>query len=405
MQVSRPICAQQPASACIALAWGFADSDGDQALSVAELAAIRTELEGWALRHREQLTQPELASLALGLLLVNSLGLERLHAPLRQRRRRPAQPRRAPGRPAAGSAAAAGDPARSGGGRPPRDRRAGSASRRRCSTGWRLSPPRAPRPPHGRASFAIDKSLAVACLVAAKRPRTPWPRRYKVEQGVIPMLDRFVVGSLGLALAAALTTQVQAKTLVFCSEGSPEGFTPRSTPPAPPSMPARADLQPAGRVRARHDQARAGAGRELGDLGRRPGVHLPSPPGGQVPDHRELHPDARLQRRRRGLQLRASARSRIIPITRSRAAPTNISTAWTCRTFCRRSRRSTTMTVSFVLKQPEAPFLANLGDGLRLDLLGRVRAGDAGRRHARAASTSIRSAPARSSWSPIRRTR
>jgi dipeptide transport system substrate-binding protein len=40
------------------------------------------------------------------------------------------------------------------------------------------------------------------------------------------MLDRFVVGSLGLALAAALTTQVQAKTLVFCSEGSPEGFTP-----------------------------------------------------------------------------------------------------------------------------------------------------------------------------------
>ena len=41
------------------------------------------------------------------------------------------------------------------------------------------------------------------------------------------MLDRFVVGSLGLALAAALTTQVEAKTLVFCSEGSPEGFNPQ----------------------------------------------------------------------------------------------------------------------------------------------------------------------------------
>ncbi len=40
------------------------------------------------------------------------------------------------------------------------------------------------------------------------------------------MLDRFVVGSLGLALAAALTTQVHAKTLVYCSEGSPEGFNP-----------------------------------------------------------------------------------------------------------------------------------------------------------------------------------
>jgi dipeptide transport system substrate-binding protein len=41
------------------------------------------------------------------------------------------------------------------------------------------------------------------------------------------MLDRFVVGSLGLALAAVLATQAQAKTLVFCSEGSPEGFNPQ----------------------------------------------------------------------------------------------------------------------------------------------------------------------------------
>jgi dipeptide transport system substrate-binding protein len=41
------------------------------------------------------------------------------------------------------------------------------------------------------------------------------------------MLDRWVIGSLGLVLAAALTTQVQAKTLVFCSEGSPEGFNPQ----------------------------------------------------------------------------------------------------------------------------------------------------------------------------------
>jgi len=33
-------------------------------------------------------------------------------------------------------------------------------------------------------------------------------------------------GSLGLALAALLSTGVQAKTLVYCSEGSPEGFNP-----------------------------------------------------------------------------------------------------------------------------------------------------------------------------------
>jgi hypothetical protein len=80
MQVGRPICSEQPAPACVALAWAFADSDGDQVLSVAELAAIRTELESWALRHRNQLSAPEQSGLALGLLLVDSLGLERLHA-------------------------------------------------------------------------------------------------------------------------------------------------------------------------------------------------------------------------------------------------------------------------------------------------------------------------------------
>jgi dipeptide transport system substrate-binding protein len=40
------------------------------------------------------------------------------------------------------------------------------------------------------------------------------------------MTYRLVVGSLGLALATALTTPVVAKTLVYCSEGSPEGFNP-----------------------------------------------------------------------------------------------------------------------------------------------------------------------------------
>jgi len=80
MQASRPVCAEQPARACVALAWSFADRDGDRALSLAELAAVRTELESWALRHRDRLTAPERSGLALGLLLVDSLGLERLHA-------------------------------------------------------------------------------------------------------------------------------------------------------------------------------------------------------------------------------------------------------------------------------------------------------------------------------------
>ena len=41
------------------------------------------------------------------------------------------------------------------------------------------------------------------------------------------MRYRFAVGSLGLALATALTTPALGKTLVYCSEGSPEGFNPQ----------------------------------------------------------------------------------------------------------------------------------------------------------------------------------
>ncbi len=44
---------------------------------------------------------------------------------------------------------------------------------------------------------------------------------------------------LGLSLVAmTVAASVQAKTLVYCSEGSPEGFNPSSClPPAPPMTP------------------------------------------------------------------------------------------------------------------------------------------------------------------------
>jgi hypothetical protein len=79
MQTSRPVCRQQPGEVCVGLAWRFADADGDQALSLAELQAIRQELGDWALRHQDELTPPERSGLTLGLLLVDSLGLEHLH--------------------------------------------------------------------------------------------------------------------------------------------------------------------------------------------------------------------------------------------------------------------------------------------------------------------------------------
>ncbi len=43
---------------------------------------------------------------------------------------------------------------------------------------------------------------------------------------------------LGLSLVAmTVAASVQAKTLVYCSEGSPEGFNPCCLPPAPPMTP------------------------------------------------------------------------------------------------------------------------------------------------------------------------
>ena len=80
MLASRPICLERPAEQCVALAWRFADADGDQGLSLVELAAIRSAFEQWAVRHRDGLTRPERSGIGLGLLIVESIGLERLHA-------------------------------------------------------------------------------------------------------------------------------------------------------------------------------------------------------------------------------------------------------------------------------------------------------------------------------------
>jgi dipeptide transport system substrate-binding protein len=46
------------------------------------------------------------------------------------------------------------------------------------------------------------------------------------QQGERRMTRNLAAGSLGLALAVALASGASAKTLVYCSEGSPEGFNP-----------------------------------------------------------------------------------------------------------------------------------------------------------------------------------
>jgi hypothetical protein len=80
MGASRSICLERPAEHCVAFAWRLADADGDQGLSLAELAWVRSAVEHWAVRRRDELTVPERSGITLGLLIVDSVGLERLHA-------------------------------------------------------------------------------------------------------------------------------------------------------------------------------------------------------------------------------------------------------------------------------------------------------------------------------------
>ncbi len=111
-----------------------------------------------------------------------------------------------------------------------------------------------------RRGAAIDK--ASACRPSSGQAATPRGHAARDMQGVAPMRDRIVVGSLGLALAAALTALLPgpalAKTLVYCSEGSPEGFDPALYTAGTTFDALAPGLQPPGRVRARHHQSAAG---------------------------------------------------------------------------------------------------------------------------------------------------
>jgi hypothetical protein len=75
-----PICLFGRAPECVTLAWRFADADGDQGLSVAELQALRQDVEAWAIWRQDQLAAHERSGIALGLWLIDAIGVEYFHA-------------------------------------------------------------------------------------------------------------------------------------------------------------------------------------------------------------------------------------------------------------------------------------------------------------------------------------
>jgi hypothetical protein len=77
---SGPVCLYQPAAECVDVAWVFTDQNGDDGLSIQELRDVREGLGAWSAWRADDLSQTERSLLALGFLMVDSLGAERLHA-------------------------------------------------------------------------------------------------------------------------------------------------------------------------------------------------------------------------------------------------------------------------------------------------------------------------------------
>jgi hypothetical protein len=77
---SNPVCQSRRATECVDLAWRFADADADRGLSLDEVEALRADLEVWAIWRQAELAEHERSGIALGLWLVDSVGLEYLHA-------------------------------------------------------------------------------------------------------------------------------------------------------------------------------------------------------------------------------------------------------------------------------------------------------------------------------------
>jgi hypothetical protein len=76
---STPVCLHRPAAACVEVGWAFADRDADQGLSVVELEEVRDRLRAWTHWRADDLHATERSLLALGFLVVDGLGIERLH--------------------------------------------------------------------------------------------------------------------------------------------------------------------------------------------------------------------------------------------------------------------------------------------------------------------------------------
>ena len=151
-----------------------------------------------------------------------------------------------------------------------------------------------------------------------------------------------------------------AKTLVYCSEGSPENFNPMlnttgttfdANEPIYNRLvefrPGSTEISPALADRW-----------EIADDGKSFTFHLRQ--GVKLQSNEYFKPTPRLQHRRRGVLVRAAVEGREPVPQDVRRRATTTSTTWASTSCWRRSTCRRPDTVRFTLTAPQAPFLADL---------------------------------------------
>ena len=186
------------------------------------------------------------------------------------------------------------------------------------------------------------------------------------------------------ASVLVLGTTAEAKTLVYCSEGSPEGFNPQlytsGTTFDAGSRPVYNRLIEVERGTTTLQPALAESW-AVSDDGRSYTFKLRAER--EVPATKGFTPTPRRSRPTTCCSRSTACSTRSTPTTRYRAAPTSTSTAWAWPTCSKSVEKVDDYTVKFTLKHPDAPFLADMAHGLRLDPLGGIRRQDDEGRHAR----------------------
>jgi Ca2+-binding EF-hand superfamily protein len=80
LEASVPLCLQAPAVRCIEHGFGFADTNHDGKLSLAEVQATESQVDRWAKSNAQRLPADERQKLIVGLLVVQTVGPNQLFA-------------------------------------------------------------------------------------------------------------------------------------------------------------------------------------------------------------------------------------------------------------------------------------------------------------------------------------